>query len=199
MSKPILKWIRKSSEYHHASASHSPPGRDHNGCGRSGLSSTVRRQCSGVHAEVAVGRFQLHYVPVCFVGRMSSDRCGPFRDVPAEPLCATAVSSRAQSAFPINSVAAAAVAFERHGARAKACQRSLADTRDCMAMPAKGHFRTHASQQIAPRCAARQRRRHGEAVGVLRLMINSAFAACCCLMMEHPLAVPSLHSIQLRT
>ena len=49
----------------------------------------------------------------CFVGRMSSDRCGPFRDVPFEPLCSAAVSAGAQSAFPINAVAAAVAAVLR--------------------------------------------------------------------------------------
>ena len=110
-ARPSIVAVRKSSESPDARASLSPDHLDRNVCARSSRSSAIRRQLSGLPSEVGMGRCQLYFVPVQFVGGVSSDRCGPFRHVRGEPLCATAVrattvSSRPRSAPQIGAIAA---------------------------------------------------------------------------------------------
>ena len=117
----------KSPEQHDARACLSPDHLDHNVGARSSRCSTVRRQLSDLPAEVGVGRFKLYFVLVPFVGSVPSDRCGPFRHVPGEPSRTTAVptttvSSRPRSAFPIDAIAAAAIARGAFASRQERCR-----------------------------------------------------------------------------
>lgn len=76
---------------------------------------------------MGMGRCQLDFVPVQFVGRMQSHRFGPLRHVRGEPLRATTVRATTVSSRPRSALQIAAIAAQqlRAAPSADICMRML--------------------------------------------------------------------------